>query len=67
MSEPFISGLNFQDDVSFLETIIMTPVSLPGGPLTELGGQKDFLYPSKFVVAANECEVSVSDRIAMST
>ena len=44
----------------------MTPASLPGGPVTDFGGQKA-LNPSISVVAANECEVSVSERIATST
>ena len=61
-----MSGLSFADDASASEIRIMTPTSFPGGPVTQEGGTKA-LKPSIFVVAAKECVVSVSERIAMET
>ena len=42
---------------------MMTPTSLPGGPVTVLGGQRA-LKPSIWVVAEYEWVVSVSERMA---
>ena len=59
VSSPLISGLGLAEAASLFDIMRMTPTSLPGGPVTEFGGQKA-LKPSMFVVSAMEWEVSVS-------
>ena len=59
MSFPLISGLGLLAKDKSFEINIITPASLPEGPVTEDGGQKA-LKPSILVVSAIECEVSVS-------
>ena len=53
-----MSVLGLEDEESSSEIIKVTPTSLPCGPVTQLGGQKD-LKPSMFVVSAISCVVSV--------
>ena len=53
VSLPFMSGLGRIDEDKLLATRIMTPVSFPQGPITDLGGQKA-LKSSMLVVAAME-------------
>ena len=61
-----MSVLGLEDEESSSEIIKVTPTSLPCGPVTQLGGQKD-LKPSMFVVSAISCVVSVSVSTAPDT